>query len=210
MPWYYAGPEAKPVGPVTLEELHARRLSGALTADTYVIEHSGAPGTPGAWRHYREIFPESAALPPLPPAPAFPPPPVAASPGHPLFPSAAHVPLAPHPAYVPAAAPHAHYPARRTNGWCAWGFGLGLAGFIFSFACGAGLLLAVPALIICILGFIQVQQRPDQSGKGLAVAGAVLSGLALLIAIGFFIYTVPIMIKNHAWTVTEQSSTNSE
>ena len=41
MPWYYAGPEAKPVGPLSVEELHARHLSGAVTAETYVIEHTG-------------------------------------------------------------------------------------------------------------------------------------------------------------------------
>jgi len=214
MPWYYAGPEAKPVGPVTLEELQARRLSGAITPETYVIEHAGTPGAPGAWRRYREIFPATSpdltSLPPLPgaavpPAPHGPPPQA-----HPLFPSTGHAPAIHVPAFTPAAAPHAHYPVRKTNAWCAWGFGLGIAGFFFSFACGTGLLLAAPALLICILGFSQVHKHPDQGGRGLAAAGAILSGLALLISIGFLAYAVPLMIKNHEWTVTEQSSTNSE
>ncbi len=216
MPWYYAGPEAKPVGPISLEELQTRRSSGVVTPETYVIEHTGVAGAPGAWRRYREIFPESPTLPPLPPVPGvvpLPPPPMAASPTsqvHPLFPSAAHAPAIHVPSSVPLAAPHAHYPVRRTNPWCAWGFGLALAGFIFSFFCGIGLLLAAPALIICILGFVKVHQQPDQSGRGLAVAGAVLSGLALLISVAFLVYAVPLIIKNHEWTVTEQSSTNSE
>jgi hypothetical protein len=37
MPWYYVGPDAKPVGPLSLEELQSRRLSGALSPETYVI-----------------------------------------------------------------------------------------------------------------------------------------------------------------------------
>ena len=49
MPWYYAGPEAKPVGPVSLEELHARRLSGAIQPETYVIEDTGQPDPARAW-----------------------------------------------------------------------------------------------------------------------------------------------------------------
>jgi hypothetical protein len=109
-----------------------------------------------------------------------------------------------------AAGPHGYFPVRRTNSWCAWGFGLGIAGFILTFACGLGLLIAAPALLICILGFVQVQRHPDQSGRGLAVAGGILSALALLISIGFLAYAVPVMIKNHSWTVTEQSSSNSE
>ena len=44
MPWYYAGPDAKPVGPVTLNELHACRVRGIVTPETYVIEHTGQPG----------------------------------------------------------------------------------------------------------------------------------------------------------------------
>lgn len=195
MSWYYAGLEAKPVGPVSLEELHARRLSGVIGPDTYVIEQT-TTGTVGAWRHYRELFPENIHV-PLPPLPS-PIPMAASAPAHPLFPSAASPPppIAA-PTIAPHAAPHGHYPPRPLNTCCAWGFGLGIAGFILSFFCGAGLLLAAPALVICILGFAQVQQRDDQSGRGLAAAGAVLAALALLISIGILSYLVPTMIKQH-------------
>src|ERR1035441_2641879 len=96
MPWYYAGPEAKPVGPVTLDELHACRVNGTVKPETYVIEHTGQPSENWAWKRYQDVFPSSPSLPPLPP-PSPPPvvmpaPPVAqpqAIPPHPLFPSAA-------------------------------------------------------------------------------------------------------------------------
>lgn len=196
MSWYYAGPEAKPVGPVTLEEIHACRANGAIGPETYVIEHTDQ-GIMGTWRHYREVFPESAPLPPVPSAPA--PPPLQT-----LFPSASPArPPVPAPMIPPHAAPHGHYPARPTNAYCAWGFGLGIAGFILSFACGIGFLLAAPALVLCILGFAQVQQRGDQSGRGLSAAGAVLAILGLLISVGFWAYAIPVAMKERA---TQQSS----
>jgi hypothetical protein len=207
MPWYYAGPEAKPVGPVSLEEIHARRLSGLITPETYVIDQNGLPGVTPTWRRYREVFSESSAvppaLPPLPPTlPISSPPP--APPVNALFPSAPH---APHPVYVPpatpAAAPHGHYPVRRTNACCAWGFGLGIASFIL---CGSGLFLGLPALVICILGFAQVQQRPDQSGRGLAVAGGVLALLAIVLSVILLSYAIPAAIKEREQAAAQQNS----
>ena len=216
MPWYYAGPEAKPVGPVSLEELHARRASGLVTGETYIIEHTGQAGGAGAWRRYREFFPQGvivSSLPPVPsPAPAvMAPPPVPAPVTNPLFPSSGSAPATPppRPAYTPPvpphAAPHAHYPTRITNACCAWGFGLGIAGFVLAFACGVGLLLAVPALVLCIVGFAQVQQRSEQSGRGLAVAGGLLALLALIISIAFLAWAVPTGIKEHEDSVRQNS-----
>jgi hypothetical protein len=128
---------------------------------------------------------------------------------HPLFPSAGHAPLPVAPAaYTHGPGPHGLYPPRKTNAWCAWGFGLGIAAFVLSFLC-VGVLFAVPALIISILGFAQVQRHREQSGRGLALAGAVLSLLAIVIAIVLAIAVIP-MMKVHEWSVTEQSSTNSE
>lgn len=120
MPWYYEGPESKPVGPVTLEELQARRLSGEISSETYVIEHTGQPGESLAWKRYAEIFPATSnvsSLPPVPPAPTAwpiqPPVPVPPAPGvppapHPLFPSAAPAPSASAPGTPPA--PYPTYP----------------------------------------------------------------------------------------------------
>ena len=217
MSWYYAGPEAKPVGPLTLEELQARRAGGMVTSETYVIEQPGPEGSTPAWKRYREIFPGMSVPLPPPPPPGFPSVPSPAAP-HPLFPSAPHAPsiqptyvppvqpLSPSPYIEPHAAPHGHYPTRPTNKACAWGFGLGIASFLFCFACGAGLILGVPALIICLLGLAQVLQRPTQSGRGMAVAGAILACIAMLISVVVLIFAIPAMIKSYNQTTTQQSS----
>jgi len=212
MPWYYAGPEAKPVGPVTLDELHACRVRGIVTPQTYVIEHTGQPGENWAWKHYQDIFPSSPGLPPLPPpsspSQVAPPPPPAVQP-HPLFPSAAPASTQ-HSVFQPAARPDPYYNVKPTNGWCSWGFGLGLAGFFFSFACGIGLLPALLAFPLCIVGLAQVHKNREQAGQGLAIAGLILSGLALLISLIFILLFANNMIKMHGFTVTEQTTNDSE
>jgi hypothetical protein len=144
----------------------------------------------------------------LPPIPASVPPPVPT--GLPASTGRSLPPPMQHPGPFPPAAPHGHYPVRPTSGWCAWGFGLSLAGFFLSPFCGIGLLLAAPALLLCILGFAHVQSHPEHSGRGLAVAGAVLSSLALIVSIAFLVYIIHTGIKSHEWTVTEQSSSSSE
>jgi hypothetical protein len=202
MPWYYAGPEAKPVGPLSVEELHARHLSGVVTPQTYVIEHTGQPVENWAWKRYHEVFPTN--LPPAPPPAIVPP---VAQP-HPLFPSAA--PVHGHHSVFPATArPDPYYQAKPTNGWCAWGFGLGLASFFFSFICIGGLpaLLALP---LCIIGLTQVHKHREQAGQGLAIAGLILSGIALLISLIFILSLAMPILKAHGFTVTEQTSNDSE
>ena len=214
MPWYYAGPEAKPVGPLSVDELHARHVSGAVTAETYVIEHAGQPSENWAWKRYREVFPTN--LPPVPPVPAIlaaPPvaqavPPQVTAP-HPLFPSAAPV-GSPHSVFPATARPDPYYTVKPTNSWCAWGFGLGLAGFFFSFACGTGVLLALPSLLLCVMGLAQVHKNREQSGQGLAVAGLILSGLALIISLIIILSLAMPFMKAHGLTVTEQTSNDSE
>jgi len=211
MPWYYAGPEAKPVGPLSAEELHACRGRGIIKPETYVIEHTGQPIEALAWKRYQDIFPAAPGLPPLPPLPpppTFVPAPPAAQP-HPLFPSATPA-VAPPPAFPPVARPDPYYNVKPTNGWCAWGFGLGLAGFFFSFACGIGLLPALIAAFLCIVGLIQVHHHREQAGQGLAIAGLILSGIALLISLTFIVSLAIPMLKAHGLTVTEQTSNDSE
>jgi len=210
MPWYYAGPDAKPVGPITLEELHARRLSGALSVETYVIEYVGQPGDPRSWRRYREVFPSSPIQPLALPPPVTPPvPPVQ---HHPLFPSAAPVPgtgSAPSP-FV--ASPHYLPPQHRTNPWCSWGFGLSLASLILLLpSCGLTVLVALPALVACIIGLLKVKRDHLQSGRTLALSGLFLSGATLLLTLILLAVAIPAFLKGHGQiTTTEQSTNDSE
>ena len=206
MPWYYAGPEAKPVGPLSVQELHDRHVSGVVGADTYVIEHTGHSTENLAWKRYQDVFPTNLA--PTPPIPVVPSPALPATPAvqpHPLFPSAASSPTA-HPSIG-----HPSHPSiRPANPWCTWGFVGGLIGFCFSFVCGTGLLLALPALLLCIVGLVQVRKNHAQEGRGLAIAGLILSCLAVLISLIMIAYLALPMIKAHEQTVTEQTSNDSE
>lgn len=213
MPWYYAGPEAKPVGPVTLDELHACRVNGAVTPDTYVIEQTGQPVENWSWRRYKDVFPSTPSLPPIPPPAVVPVLPAASAPPavqpHPLFPSAAPSPTQ-HPAFPSAARPDPYYNVKPTNGWCAWGFGFGLAAIFFSLVCGIGLLPALLSFFLCIVGLGQVHKHREQAGQGLALAGLVLSTVALIISLIVIIFADLPMIKAHGLTVTEQTSNDSE
>ena len=211
MPWYYAGPEAKPVGPVTLDELHAARASGTVKPETFVIEQTGPSAEGLAWKRYQDVFPAATSLPPLPSAPTVTPtaPTAPAAQPHPLFPSAAPATTA-HTVFPPGARPDPYYHVKPTNGWCAWGFGLGLAGFFLSFACGVGLLPALLAFPLCIVGLAKVHKHREQAGQGLAIAGLILSGFALLISLIFIISLAVPILKAHGLTVTEQTSNDSE
>src|ERR1700679_68085 len=103
MPWYYAGPAATPLGPVSVEELHALRASGTITPETFVIEHTGPGAANLAWKRFGDIFPAAPlpAIPPVPPIPSAPAPfphPISAPPPTPV----------PHPTVIPGMVPAPH------------------------------------------------------------------------------------------------------
>lgn len=211
MSWYYVGPDAKPVGPISLEDLQARRADGAVGPDTYVIE-APAGSAPKEWRRYRDFFPPVATLPPLPgtvplpaptptmgvPHPIFPtPPPAVPSPGGPVFTGS-------HPSTY-------HLPASKTNPWCSWGFGLGLASLPLLLLCGTGVFVAIAGMVVSIVGLVHLGHHRDEQGRGLAVAGLVLSILALLCAVGIGIA----IATSSSWhgglqMSTEQTSNDSD
>jgi len=208
MPWYYAGPEAKPIGPVTLEELHARRANGTVTPETYVIEHTGQSNEPNSWKRYQDLFPSNPSLPPPPPVfspPAMPPPPSPTAQPH-LLPS----PGARPPVFSSPAGPDPYYSGRKNNPWCQWGFWLGLLSLPLLLVCGLGTLVALAALFPCLIGLVQVSHRPAESGRGMALSGLFFSVLALFITTIFLAWAIPKVIKEREQTVTEQSSSDSE
>jgi hypothetical protein len=216
MPWYYAGSEAKPVGPVTLDELHAKRVSGVISPETYIIEQTGQPDPSWTWKRYREIFPTSPSLPPIPTIPASPeaqaqPTAATSAPVNPLFPSAAAGPATPSP--FPAAQlqrPDPYYATKETNSSCSWGFGLGLASpFLLPF-CGLGVLLAFASIFLSIRGMLQLRHHREQSGHGLAIAGFLFSGLTLIVTLLALALLVPNAVTFHEQTTTEQTSNDSE
>lgn len=221
MPWYYVGPEAKPVGPLSLEELHARRLSGAITPDTYIIEHVAGGEAPRDWKRYREIFPAAAApLPPvpLPGTPYVPAAPVVPPPApNPLFPSAASVTGTPAPvvssgtSYSPPSHLDPYYhQGPKTNIWCLWGCWLGIASPFLLLICGLGFFMAIASIICCMVGMVDLSKHRDQKGRGMALAGLVGAVLALILSLAIIAAVVIPKLKLHSLTVTEQTSNDSE
>jgi hypothetical protein len=213
MSWYYVGPDAKPVGPISLEELQARRSSGAIGQDTYVIE-APAGSAPKEWRRFRDVFPPAPTLPPLPAAASASPAPASPTMGvpHPIFPvTPPAVPSPGGPVFTGSHPSTYHLPPSRTNGWCSWGFGLGLASLLGLVFCGTGALLIIPGLVVSVIGLIQVSQHREQHGRSLAVTGIILSLLSLFCVVAFIVW---IAISGH-WNsslqmTTEQTSNDSD
>lgn len=208
MAWYYAGPEARPVGPFSLEELHAQRARGVVQPETYVIEHTGQPGL--VWKRYQELFPSPPSLPPIPPvfSPPPPPPPLPqpAAP-HPLFPSAAPISGK---YSTPPLPPAAQIPQDTSNTWCKWGFGLSLASLILLLpSCGLASILALPGIFVSIAGLVQVHHN-RQAGRGLGIAGLVISIFIILLTISVASLAAPSLMKSRMQTTTEQTTSDSE
>ncbi len=211
MSWYYVGPDAKPVGPISLEDLQARRSSGAIGQDTYVIE-APAGSAPKEWRRFRDIFPAAATLPPLPAGISTTPPSPTMGVPHPIFPTTP--PATPSPGGPVFTGSHPstyHLPPNRTNAWCSWGFGLGLSSIPLLLICGLGVLAAIAGLVTSIVGLVQLSHHREQQGRGLAVAGLVLSLFSLLVALAIGIGVA----MSGAWhnslqMTTEQTSNDSD
>jgi uncharacterized membrane protein len=131
-----------------------------------------------------------------------------AIPPHPLFPSAA--PVSTQPSVFPSTArPDPYYNVKPTNGWCAWGFGLSLAVLCLTLiTCGFGGILGIAPFLLCIMGLVQVHKNREQAGQGLAIAGLILSAVALLISLIVIISVSIPFLKAHGLTVTEQTSNN--
>ena len=186
--------------------------------ETYVIEDTGQPDPARTWKRYREVFPANPSLPPIPtasslppPAPIYPPPPPAIPPpriSHPLFPSAAgpgH-----HPVFTSQAGPDPYYSAQKTNSWCSWALGLGLASpFLIPF-CGLGTLMALVSIFMGVAGLVHVQGHREQSGRFLAIVGILASLLTLVVTVALLVWVALPIIKAHEQTTTEQTSNDSE
>jgi hypothetical protein len=82
-----------------------------------------------------------------------------------------------------AAPPSAPVPAARSNGFATSGFVVGLIGLVFSFIPFVGVIawpLVIVGLILAVVGLVLARRR---GGRGMAIAGIVVSLLGLLVCI---------------------------
>jgi hypothetical protein len=94
---------------------------------------------------------------------------------------AANLPSTPPPRITPAPIP-GHY--RKTNGFALWGLICGIVAVCFCLCCCFNIPLGALGLIFSLIGLSQVNEMPDvYEGRAVAIAGIVLSALALLLGI---------------------------
>ena len=67
---------------------------------------------------------------------------------------------------------------------------LGIIGLVTFWACGFGALPGLIAVVLGILGMQAANKLPGQPQRGLAIAGIVTGGLAVLIGVGFWVAVV--------------------
>jgi len=208
MSWYYVGPDAKPVGPISLEDLQSRRASGAISPETYVIE-APAGSAPKEWRRFRDVFPPTATLPPIP-ASALAEQPTTMGIPHPVFPTAPpHAPSPGGPVFTGAHPSVYRLPPTKGNPWCSWGFGLSLASLPLML-CGVGPFIAVAALVASLVGLVQISRHHDQHGRGLAISGVIISILSLLFTALLIFAVMSNSLRNSLQMSTEQTSNDSD
>jgi hypothetical protein len=88
----------------------------------------------------------------------------------------------------PLPAQPASFRPQRTNGFAVTGLILGVISLVISFCCCGGLPLNLMGIIFSAIGLAQINKRPDlYSGKGVAIAGLIISCLSLLLGIGVMI-----------------------
>ena len=77
-----------------------------------------------------------------------------------------------------------------SNGMAIASLVLGIIGLVTFWACGFGALPGLIAVVLGILGLQAANKLPGQPQRGLAIAGIVTGGLAVLVGIGFWVAVV--------------------
>ena len=76
----------------------------------------------------------------------------------------------------------------RTNGFAIAGLILGIFSLLISFCCCAGIPFNLLGVISSLIALSQISRQPEvYSGKGLAIAGLIVSSLSLLAGIGMML-----------------------
>jgi hypothetical protein len=72
----------------------------------------------------------------------------------------------------------------KTNTMAATGFVLGLLSMLIGWLCCLAFLLSPLGFIFSVIGFTQIKRKPaEQTGKGLAIAGIILSVFGIIVSI---------------------------
>lgn len=88
------------------------------------------------------------------------------------------------------AAPGPQPQGSGSNGMAIASLVLGIIGLVTFWACGFGALPGLIAVVLGILGLRAANSLPGQPQRGLAIAGIVTGGLAVLVGIGFWVAVV--------------------
>ncbi|HEV2319368.1 MAG TPA: DUF4190 domain-containing protein, partial [Verrucomicrobiae bacterium] len=73
---------------------------------------------------------------------------------------------------------------RKTNPWALWGLICGIVSVVFCWCCCFNIPLGVLGLIFSLIGLSEINEFPNiYEGRALAIAGIVVSGVALLLAL---------------------------
>ncbi len=99
-------------------------------------------------------------------------------------------PVSPPPAYRPTA-------ARKTNSMATLGLVMGIISVSFGLCCCYGMPFNVLGVIFSLIGLSQIRQDPlGQQGKGVALAGLILSLVGILFALVLFSFGVAVRMPD--------------
>jgi uncharacterized protein DUF4190/uncharacterized protein DUF4339 len=173
------GADQKEYGPVSADELRQWIAQGRASGQT-LVRSDDSPWKP------LNTFPEFAAGlsgQPAPPPGSLPPPPAMNS----LRQAGAHTP--------------------RTNAMARTGLILGIVAVTFGLCCCYGIPFNILGIVFSLIGLAQIRKNPElETGKGLAIAGLILSTLSIvLVAI-----LVMIGVAGSAWEIFEEIRKGSE
>lgn len=106
----------------------------------------------------------------------------------------------------PPPPPEGFFVSKPTSGKAVAGLVCGIAGVVTGFLCPP-LMIVIPAgLILSILGIVETGKEGRRSGRGMAIAASIISGLALIGALGWVGFLVSRAEIGQEESVAQQSA----
>ena len=88
------------------------------------------------------------------------------------------------PGYTPGGFPSAPPPgSKATNGLAVASLICGILGLVLFWACFVGLVLAIVAVVLGVMGRSKSRQLPGESGSGMALAGMITGGIGVALGV---------------------------